>query len=259
MRSKFAVHKNPAAMLKPLTLMARVLIILSITIVQAQPSLNSSMLCYISADNTSHKIDADLTQAEPYTITCSYNDVAAAIPKFIQFSCNGASTLITVDINITDGEKNQKITKDISVNEARKLYEVPVLAYVSNELIQNGKARINSIVFSNNMNTNLLLAELNFSNTTSNYEVKMNQIFTVDLTSALMKNYFIKANTFKDVNINLYKSNGEFTQKITKSLMSGENFVRFDEMPLQEGKYVVVITENDNTKKSPNSKITVMY
>lgn len=243
-------------MLKPLTLMARVLAILSITIVQAQTSLNSSMLCYISADNTSHKVDADLTPEQSYTITCTYNDVEAAIPKFIQFSCEG-SARITVDINITNGTQQQKITKEIQVAPNRKLYEVPVLAYVSNEIIQNGHAKVNSIVFSNNMKTVVQLEELRFSNMTSNYEVRLNQVFTVDLSGALTKNYYIKTSSFKDVSINLYKANGEFTQKISKSLANGDNFLNFDETPLQQGKYVVVITEND-TKKSPGSNITVM-
>lgn len=243
-------------MLKPLTLMARVLAILSITIVQAQTSLNSSMLCYISADNTSHKVDADLTPEHSYTITCTYNDVEAAIPKFIQFSCEG-SARITVDINITNGTQQQKITKEIQVAPNRKLYEVPVLAYVSNEIIQNGHAKVNSIVFSNNMKTVVQLEELRFSNMTSNYEVRLNQVFTVDLSGALTKNYYIKTSSFKDVSINLYKANGEFTQKISKSLANGDNFLNFDETPLQQGKYVVVITEND-TKKSPGSNITVM-
>lgn len=243
-------------MLKPLTLMARVLAILSITIVQAQTSLNSSMLCYISADNTSHKVDADLTPEQSYTITCTYNDVEAAIPKFIQFSCEG-SARITVDINITNGTQQQKITKEIQVAPNRKLYEVPVLAYVSNEIIQNGHAKVNSIVFSNNMKTVVQLEELRFSNMTSNYEVRLNQVFTVDLSGALTKNYYIKTSSFKDVSINLYKANGEFTQKISKSLANGDNYLNFDETPLQQGKYVVVITEND-TKKSPGSNITVM-
>lgn len=218
-------------MLKPLTLMARVLAILSITIVQAQTSLNSSMLCYISADNTSHKVDADLTPEQSYTITCTYNDVEAAIPKFIQFSCEG-SARITVDINITNGTQQQKITKEIQVAPNRKLYEVPVLAYVSNEIIQNGHAKVNSIVFSNNMKTVVQLEELRFSNMTSNYEVRLNQVFTVDLSGALTKNYFIKTSSFKDVSINLYKANGEFTQKISKSLANGDNFLNFDETPL---------------------------
>jgi len=88
----------------------------------------------------------------------------------------------------------------------------------------------------------------------------MNQIFTVDLNSSITKNYFIKATNFKDVNVNLYKSNGEFSQKIAQSLINGDNFIHFDKMPLQQGKYVVVITENDpNSKKSSNAKITVMY
>ena len=245
-------------MLKPLTLMARVLAILSITIVQAQTSLNSSMLCYISADNTSHKLDASLTQAAPYTITCSYGDADAAIPKFLQFSCDGGSTLVTVDVHITDGVHNQKITKNIQVNESRKLYEVPVLAYVSNQIMQNGKARISSIVFSNNMNTEILLSELKFSNTTSNYEVKMNQVFTVDMANSTQKNYVIKSNMPKDVSINLYKTNGEFSKKVTKCLMAGENYIRFGEMQINDGKYVIAITEND-TKKAPNNKLSVMY
>ncbi|MFN8261649.1 MAG: hypothetical protein U0X41_11995 [Chitinophagales bacterium] len=214
------------------------------------------MLCYISADNTSHKVDADLTPEQSYTITCTYNDVEAAIPKFIQFSCEG-SARITVDINITNGTQQQKITKEIQVAPNRKLYEVPVLAYVSNEIIQNGHAKVNSIVFSNNMKTVVQLEELRFSNMTSNYEVRLNQVFTVDLSGALTKNYYIKTSSFKDVSINLYKANGEFTQKISKSLANGDNYLNFDETPLQQGKYVVVITEND-TKKSPGSNITVM-
>ncbi len=244
-------------MLKPLTLMARVLTILSVTIVQAQTSLNNSMLCYISADNTSHKVDASITQAHPYTINCNYTDASAAIPKFIQFSCEGNTTLLTVDVQITNGVNKQTITKDIQVNESRKSYEIPVLAYVKDELVQNGNARINSIVFSNNMNAEVSLAELNFSNTTSNYEVKQNQIFTVDLRGALMKTYLIKSPVAKDVNINLYKSNGEFFNKVTKSLVAGDNVIQFEDMSLQTAKYVVVIT--DDIKKTPNSKITVMY
>ena len=180
----------------------------------------------------------------------------ADIPKFIQFSCEG-SARITVDINITNGTQQQKITKEIQVAPNRKLYEVPVLAYVSNEIIQNGHAKVNSIVFSNNMKTVVQLEELRFSNMTSNYEVRLNQVFTVDLSGALTKNYYIKTSSFKDVSINLYKANGEFTQKISKSLANGDNFLNFDETPLQQGKYVVVITEND-TKKSPGSNITVM-
>ena len=90
--------------------------------------------------------------------------------------------------------------------------------------------------------------------------MKLNQIFTVDLSGQVMKSYYIKSGAFKDVNINLYKSNGEFSQKLSKTLINGDNFIQFDELPLQPSKYVVVITENDpNAKKSSNAKITVMY
>ncbi len=245
-------------MLKPLTLMARVLTILSITIVQAQPSLNSSMLCYISADNTSHKVDAYLDKAELYTITCSYNDVTATIPKFLQFNCSASSSLITIAVHITDGEQNQTIIKDIQINDVRELYELPVLAYVSDKLMQNGKARISSIVFSNNSDTKFLLSELNFSNATSTYEIKLNQIFTTDLATISLKNYFIKSNLDKDIFINIYKSNGTFAQKVPMRLIDGENFIRFDDIHIQEGKYIVVITENVKIKKPNNENITVM-
>jgi hypothetical protein len=247
-------------MLKPLTLMARVLTIFSITIVQAQTTTNSSMLCYLSTDNTSHKMDVSLAQAKPYTITCSYSEKDAAIPKFIQFNCEGNATLLTVDVHITNGTSTQKISKDIQVNSDKSVYEIPVLAYVNNDIVQNGKARISSIVFSNNMNTEVQLAGVNFSNSSNNYEVKMNQVFTVDLNSAVLKNHFIKVDALKDVSINIYKSNGEFSQKFTRNLNPGENYLQFEQLPLQQAKYVVVITENiPNSKKSLNPKITVMY
>ena len=139
-------------MLKPLTLMARVLAIFTITIVQAQTSVSSnSMLCYISADQTQHKIGVDLSLAQPYTITCSYNDVQAEIPKYIQFACNNAVAALSVEINITNGTQEQKIQRDILVASGRKLYEIPVLEYVNDALIQEGKARISSITFSNSI------------------------------------------------------------------------------------------------------------
>lgn len=250
-------HKNPA-MLTPLKHMARVLIFLSITIVQAQPLSNSSILCYVSADNATHEVNAELIQSQPHTITCSYSDADASIPKFIQFNCSGGATLLTVKVFITDGAHTQTITKDIQVNERNAVYEMSVLAFVSEEIVQSGKARINSIEFSNNMNTSVSLEKINFSNSTSNYEVKLNQVFTVDISNALQKNYIIKSNTPKEVSINLYKTNGEFSKKIIKSLITGENYIQFDEMQINDGKYVIAITENDS-KKAPNSKLTVMY
>lgn len=247
-------------MLKPLTLMARVLTIFSITIVQAQTTTNSSMLCYLSTDNTSHQLDVSLIQAKPYTITCSYNEKDASIPKYIQFNCEGTASLLTVDVHITNGISTQKISKDIQINKYKSEYEIPVLGYVNNDIVQNGKARISSIVFSNNMNTEVQLGSVHFSNISNNYEVKMNQVFTVDLNSAILKNHFIKVENLKEVSINIYKANGEFSQKFTKNLNPGENYLQFDELPLQQAKYVVVITENiPNSKKSLNPKITVMY
>lgn len=246
-------------MLTPLKYMAHVLLLFSISIVQAQSSLSSSMLCYISADNSSHSINAPLVPTKPYTITCSYNDADAAIPKYIQFSCNGGSTLVTIDIQLTDGVHQQKISKDISILPTQNLYEIPVLAYVSDELMQNGKARISSIVFSNKMNAETVLSEVNFSNSSNNYEVKMNQVFSVDLTDALLKNYLIKSSASRDININLYNSTGTFSKKIATKITNGDNLLHFKEMNLQPGKYVVVISENNTTlKNTPNSNITVM-
>ncbi len=245
-------------MLRPLYIMAHVLILFSFQVVQAQSSDNNSLLCYVSADNSSHQVDAVITQAQPYTVTCTYSDGVADIPRFLQFSCSSASnTSLTIQVNLTDGDHQQTITKDVIVNVNRANYEVPVLAFVSNELIQSGKARIKSIVFSNNMNVEVDMSKINFSNSTSNYEVKMNQVFTVDMKNSVNKNYYISANVHKDVCINVYKQNGEFDQKITKSLAQGENFIRFDDMQVKQGKYMIVITDYD-PKKSPSSKITVM-
>lgn len=248
-------------MLKPLTLMARVLAIFSITIVQAQSTNNSSMLCYISADNTTHLVDSKLIPAQPYTITCTYNEKDASIPKFIQFSCSGAS-VITVDVHVTNGTTTQKISKDIRIQANRAVYEVPVLAYVNDNIMQSGNARINAIEFSNTLNQEAHLNEVYFTNTSSNYEVKFNQIFTVDLDDTTPLNYFIKSNEYKDVQINVYKSKGEYSTKLNKNLNIGDNFIMFDELSANyHGKYIVVITENkpnNKTKKSSNSNITVM-
>jgi hypothetical protein len=243
-------------MVQPKTLMAHVLIFISV-IVQAQSLPDNSILCYIGADNAPHKITANVAQQVPYSITCKYEDGTVAIPKFFQFSCDGGSTSLTVKVNITDGEHTQVISKDISVNENDVLYEVPVLAMVNDAVIQSGKARIKSITFVNNMNVPVLVTEVNFSNTSLKYEVKMNQVFTVDLRTAILKKYFITAETYKTISINLYKPDGEFDQKIAKGLVRGENYLDLDQLGVKEGKYVVVITEND-LKKAPSSRITVM-
>ena len=245
-------------MLTPLKHMARVLIFLSISIVQAQTlSNNSSILCYVSADNAMHEVNAELIQSKPHTITCSYSDANPSIPKFIQFNCSGEASLLTVKVYITDGSHTQILNRDIQINGRSTTYEMPVLAYVSQEIIQTGKAKISSIEFSNNMNTNVMLDRINFSKSSSNYEVKLNQVFTVDMQN-LQKNYLIKLNATKEVSINLYKISGEFSKKIVKSLLPGENFIQFDELQIAEGKYVIAITENDS-KKAPNSKLSVMY
>jgi hypothetical protein len=107
------------------------------------------------------------------------------------------------------------------------------------------------------MNTPVLMSELNFSNTSLKYEVKLNQVFTVDLGNTILKKYFISADTYKTININFYKTNWEFDQQIVKGLVRGENYLHLDELGVKDGKYVVVITEND-IKKAPSSRITVM-
>ena len=243
-------------MSKPLTLMARVLAIFTITIVQAQTSVsNKSMLCYISADQTQHKVEVDLLQAQPYTITCSYSEVQADIPKYIQFACNNAVATLSVEVNITNGVQDQRIRREIPVVSGKKVYEMPVLAYVNDALIQEGKARISSITFSTIDTAIVHLTEVNFANSSNAYEVRLNQVFTVDKNNALSKNYFIKSTTFKNVSINLYKVSGEFNQKILCSLTNGDNYMHFDELPLQDGKYVVVVTESEvNPNKSSNAK-----
>lgn len=245
-------------MSKPLTLMVRVLAILSVTIVQAQPNVNNSMLCYISTDNTSHKVDIGLSKAHPFTINCNYSDAQAAIPKYIQFACNGGSTLLSADIYVTNGSETQKISQEIHLLADKKQYEVPVLAYVNNDIMQNGKARISAITFTNTINVATQLTEVNFSNTSNDYEVKLNQIFTVEVNKGQQKNYIIKANTLKDVSISLYKSTGEFNQKVSKTLTGGDNYLLFDDLYLQDGKYVVVITENKSNSLN-NAKITGMF
>ncbi|MDB5227162.1 MAG: hypothetical protein JWN78_1355 [Bacteroidota bacterium] len=249
-------HVKTRAMLNPKMLMAHVLTFISL-IVQAQSSSDNSILCYIGADNGPHKINTYITQEKPYVITCKYEDGTAAVPKFLQFTCSEGSSLVTIQVNITDGVHTQVITRDVQVNESDGLLEMPVLAFMNDAMAQSGKARIKSITFNNSMNIPLLLSEVNFSNISANYEIKMNQVFTVDLNSNFGKNYFMYATTSKTVSINLYKTNGELEQKILKTLVKGNNFIRFPENQMTEDKYVIVISEYD-IKKAPNSRITVM-
>jgi hypothetical protein len=132
-------------------------------------------------------------------------------------------------------------------------------SFVNYEILQSGKGQIKSISFTNNGKENLLLSEINFSNSTLNYEVKMNQVFTIDLNRDFQKNYYINASSQKDVSINLYKSNGEFDHSIVKSLQKGENYLHFTELEVEVSKYVIVITDFFPNKKTPSGKITVMY
>ena len=236
--------------------MAHVLMFISL-IVQAQSLSDNSILCYIGKDNVSQIINTYITQAEPYSILCNHEEGNHTVPKFLQFYCISGSSLLTVLVSITDGEHTQIITKDIEVNENESLYEMTVLPFVTDELKQSGTLRIKSIKFSNNMNTGVLLSEVNFSNISSNYEVKMNQVFTVDMRNGIQKKYYINSNTVKMVRINLYRENGEIDQKVTKNLVRGENFIHFANMPIDEEKYFIVITEYD-LMKTPSSKITVM-
>lgn len=214
-------------------------------------------MCYIGADNAPYKVNAYIVPGKPYEISCKYEDVSASIPKFLQFTVRGDAASLHVQINLSDGTQTQVINKEVQLNGSTFLYEVPVLAYVNDALMQTGKAHIKSIVISNSDNAEVLLADISFSNTSAKYEVKMNQVFTVDLTEGAPKNYFMSAPTFKMVNINLYKTNGEFFQQISRELTRGDNYLHFEQLDLRDGKYVVVITEND-IKKAPGSRITVM-
>lgn len=210
-------HKNPA-MLKPLIIMAHVLLFTFVS-VQAQSSLGNSnnTLCVIGENQLPQKVDVFLEQAKPFTFTCN-NDVATTIPKFFQFTCNQSDSYLTVQINVTDGNNNQIITKDIEISDKVELYEMQLLSLVNIELLQSGKAHVKSIVFKNNLISSVELTSVNFTNISSSYEVKLNQIFTIDLSDQTQKNYFVTLKSDKDVNINLYKPNGEFDHTISKKI-----------------------------------------
>lgn len=225
--------------------------------VQAQSSLSNSInsLCVIGE---TQNVDVFLEQAKPFTFT-SNNDAATTIPKFFQFTCNQSESYLTVQINLTDGSNNQTITKDIEITSQIKLYEIPVLSLVNNELLRSGKAHIKSIVFKNNLISSVELSSINFTNVSSDYEVNLNQIFTIDLSEESQKNYFVTLQSDKDVNINLYKPNGEFDHTITKKISNGKSYIPFDDMQLNTTKYIVVVSDINLNRKISNDKITVMY
>lgn len=244
-------------MLKPLTYMAPVLLLLS-TIVHAQSSINNTYsLCAISTNIGEQKVNLSLTQQQPRTLTCNYEDDAVSVPKYLQFTCDGATSNITVQVVVTDGKEKQTITKDFLVNPYNTFHEMPLLAHVSDAIIQSGNAKIKSITFSNNMNNALVIGDIKFTKVSSRYEVKMNQVFSVEVGNTAIRKHIIQSTSDKDVFINMYKSNGAFDHKIVRSLKAGENALSFEEMQVKPGKYVVVITDAIE-KKNANTKIIVM-
>jgi len=244
-------------MLKPLTLMAHVLILFTLTVQAQSIYSNTYTLCVIAANTGTQKVNLSLTQQQPRTIACNYEDADVSVPKFLQFSCEGGSSTVTAQVVVTDGKQTQTISKDFTVNEYNAYHEMPLLAHVSDNLLKSGNASIKSVTFINNMNTTLTIGEIAFAKMSTRYEVKMNQVFSVEVGSSLNRKHVIQSATDKDVFINMYKSNGAFDHKIVKSLKTGENPLSFEEMQVKPGKYVVVITDAIE-KKNANTKIIVM-
>lgn len=246
-------------MLKPLITMAHVLLFSFVT-VQAQSSLDNSIdiLCVVNEDQVAQKVDLFLEQTKPITFTCK-NENISSIPKFFQFTCNQSDSYLTVQINVTNGNNNQTISKDIEIKNNQSFYEIPLLNLVDNSILQSGKAHLNSIVFKNNQVSSVKLTSINFANISSNHEVNLNQIFTLDLSSFSQSNYLVTLKSDKDVNINLYKSNGEFDHTIAKKLFQGQNYLPFSDMQLSSEKYIVVISDVNSNKNMSNNNMTVMY
>ncbi len=239
--------------------MAHVLLFTFVS-VQAQSSLGNSIntVCVISKNQVAQIVNIFLEQAKPFTFTCN-NEVSITIPKFFQFTCNQFDSYLTVQINVTDGSNNQIISKEIELSSQIKLYEIPLLTLVNNELLQSGKAHIKSIVFQNNLVSGIELNSVNFTNVSSDYEVKLNQIFNIDLSDQSLKNYFVALNSDKDVNINLYKPNGEFDSTISKKLSNGKSYIPFDDMQLNKTKYIVVVSDVNSNRNTNSNKVTEMY
>lgn len=239
-------------MLKPLTSMVRVLLLFSI-IVQARPYSNNNTLC-VNDNNVPQEINVSLQQDKPYVLTSVPDGGMMAVPNFFQFSCEGASTLVTVDITVEDGKHTQIITEDIVINESGSLYEIPLLIYLKDEL-KNSNAAIKSIKFYNNSATPVVLADISFSKMTSYEEIKLDQVVNLTLNREnSRKNYFVLSSEAKDVTFKLYNSKGLLLQKIAGSLWEGNNIIQFDKMKMEEGKHLVVITEN-NTASGNNTTV----
>jgi len=240
----FVSHKNPA-MLTPLKYMAHVLLIFLITNVHAQSVTNNSMLCYVSTDNVTHAVQVQLIPSKPYFITCTYdNEQVVSLPQFFQFKCTQANSTIELKIHVADAVHSQYISKQFLVSEKNVVYELPISLYASNDILKSEHAKIQSIELVNISNEAVELTEINFSNTSSNYEVKLNQLFSVDLQQEKQRNYILNCTIAQHVNINLFNTNGGNSKKITKQLKAGKNVIQFDDMQLNAGKYVVTITEN---------------
>ncbi|MCB0507962.1 MAG: hypothetical protein R2739_02365 [Chitinophagales bacterium] len=246
-------------MLTPLKYMAHVLLIfLTFTIVQAQNQPSNSILCYVSADYASHTVKAAISPSSSYKISCNYENTEASIPKFIQFKCAGNSGSIEVKIHISNGKTEQTFAQTIQLNQQNALYEMPVLVYVSDALSQSKNAHISAIEFNNLSNSTIALNELNFSNFTSTYEVKLNQVFTVDKNSIEQKNYIIKSDKTKYISLKIYSINGGFASKVNKQLQPGNNILSFNDLNLKSGKYVVTTTENNQKDDLMSGNISAL-
>ncbi|MEZ5053735.1 MAG: hypothetical protein R2807_03030 [Chitinophagales bacterium] len=231
-------HIKTQAMLTPLKYMAHVLIFFTITIVQAQSVSENSILCYVSADYAVHAVNKSLSTQQPYTATCM-----PLVSVHDNYFITNKPAVLNVNVHVVDDTHEQYIKQTIQLKGKNNIYEMPILAYVSNDLLLSNTAKIHSIEFTNMSDATVDLKELNFSNTSAKYEVKLNQLFTIDSKNLGSKNYMFSSATSKHVNINVYNTNGGFARKIMKTLQAGENEIEFDELQLNEGKYVVTITE----------------
>jgi hypothetical protein len=182
---------------------------------------------------------------------------SGSIPKYFQFSANSnSSTQLTVQVTIDANGQIQTINKALDISGLGAYYEIPVQQYLASGFQDNPDAVIKSVLLTT-QSDKVMIRETNFSNTSVNYPIGINQVFVMDMTK-INKRYYIHSSYARGVNINIYDKTGLLIKKEKTLLNVGDNFITMELlMDLKPDKYVIVVTDVANTNVS--TTMTVMF
>ena len=245
-------------MLKPLLFTLAHVAILSVSVLYAKSNPEKQTHAYAVSvkENSVQPVQAFVSKQHPVEVSCQYAKGVAGIPAYMQFSCQGASSLLGVTIQVADGNQLLSFTKEVMVNEADDLYEIDLTALSGAGMKKNKDAQIMSVTFKNLVNgSEVAMQDVSFSNASSFVEIKMGQVVSFDAAAVARKNYYIQSSKDNLVNISLAKTGGNFNQCITGNIFPGQNVLSLDALELEQGTYTIVITEAKHNNLSHNATV----